>query len=582
MKNKKNKSRAVETHGGFNFKSTENVSDRHVFEKLCLDTSLKGFSYDPDLLVNLDKVSSFDEACIRLTTKCGSIITQLSSVGHSITHFAVTAATTVTGTVTSPKTPKVPKIPDSPVPLISSQFSPSSLYFLDSQTSPMLSPSSLAKPKFHGFDDQNNGSLTPQDHRNIRVMSELWGGLKKKNYTGMIAVARVTGTSILSKSSKDRYSIKALTDTLLSNVKGYFMFQNFSSNFDKDFENSVANNNGKNNNSEPGSEYLLYVVYRSKAAVKETKKDALKHKSTESEKLSSPWSTYVSGSSRKLRHESGDSAVSSCSSVGSSTSGGPCSFSSPSGNAPNLRLDISRDTVDAGNTRNIFTNPQSYSSPQTLRYPPTSQGRKLIIQPSPSLSPKAASFGGVKGQKLFSPKAQPAQSSVKSPPASSQRNLRHQPYNKLQQDNKSSSKVANDTVSKAITVAIASLSQKAQPQKPQSMFATQLEQQQQKIAMKNQTSQQFAKSQHQQAKTSQQVQRQQPTRLQQQKSQETTTTAKPAFKSLLTKTVSPVQRVPITAPKSDGPTGPTKNLRSSPAAPVAISQRNLRHSFSKK
>jgi len=564
---------AVESPKTFNTKSSENTIERHVFEKLCLDTSLRGFSYDPTLLVDLEKVSSFDEACIRLTTKCGSIVTQLCSLGHNITDFAVAAVPTATGTLTSPKTPKVPKIPESPVSLFSSQVSPSSLYFLNSQTSQMLSPTSLSKPKFHGFDFMNKDTLTLQEKRNVRVMSELWDGLKKKSYTGMVAVARVMDTSLPNNSSKDRYSVKALTDTLLGNIKGYFMFQNVSSTFDKDFHNTGALNNGKNNNNEPGREYLLYVVYRSKAGDKNVKKTASKHKATAADKLSSPWSTDVSGSSRKLRHESGDSTVSSCSSISSNTSGGPCSFSVPTGKPSNLRLEIRQDTIiaTAMNKRGKFTSP--FSTPP-LRSTPVSQKRKLITPPSPTtskISPKTSPLQSPQGQRLFTSKSPTHISPTKSPTVS-QRNLRHHPY---KQANSSPNLEPVDTVSKAINTAIASVSPKTQPQ---SLFSNQVKQQQ-NIPVKKQTLSQLDKKQQQQNKQTIQVQTHLPTRNQQQK-KSPETAAKPVLKNVTTP-----KRVPITAPKIEGLTKSlTKNLRSSPAvpAPAPVSQRNLRHSFSKK
>jgi len=575
----KTKSVAVESPKAFNSKSSENTIERHVFEKLCLDTSLRGFSYDPTLLVDLEKVSSFDEACIRLTTKCGSIVTQLCSLGHNITDFAVAAVPTATGTLTSPKTPKVPKIPESPVSLFSSQVSPSSLYFLNSQTSTMLSPTSLSKPKFHGFDFMNKDTLTLQEKRNVRVMSELWDGLKKKSYTGMVAVARVMDTSLPNNSSKDRYSVKALTDTLLGNIKGYFMFQNVSSTFDKDFHNTGALNNGKNNNNEPGREYLLYVVYRSKAVDKNTKKAASKHKATEADKLNNPWSADVSGNSRKLRHESGDSTVSSCSSISSNTSGGPCSFSVPSGKPSNLRLEIRQDTIIASamNKKGKFASP--FSTPP-LRSTPVSQKRKLITPPSPTTS-KTSPLQSPQGQKLFTSKSPTHISPTKSPTVS-QRNLRHHPY---KQTNSSPNLEQVDTVSKAINTAIASVSPKTQPQ---SLFTNQVKQQQ-NIPVKKQNLTQLDKRQQQQNKQTVQVQTHQPTRFQQQK-KSPETTAKPVLKNVTTP-----KRVPITAPKtedlkknlrsySSSISSLPRNLRSSPAvpAPAPVSQRNLRHSFSKK
>ena len=265
----KRKSMGVESPECFNFKPTENTNERHVFENLCLDTSLCGFSYDPTLLVDLNKVSSFDEACIRLTTKCVSIVRQLCSVGHNVTDFAVTSVVTST---------KTTLVPESPVSLFSSQLLPSSVYFLDS--------TNLDEPNSNGFDCMNNDTLTPRDNINIQVMSELWGRLKNKNYTGMVAVACVTDSSVPNGRIKDCYSIKALADTLLSDIKEYFISEKNYSTFDKDFDNSGALNTGKSSNSEPGEEYLLCVVYRSKEAYKDIKNASLKQKATEADTCS--------------------------------------------------------------------------------------------------------------------------------------------------------------------------------------------------------------------------------------------------------------------------------------------------------
>ena len=64
------------------------------FETLCLEGS-SGFCYDDKLLVSVDKALHFDDAVIRLITKCGSILTQLSSLGNHVNQFTIGAISTV-------------------------------------------------------------------------------------------------------------------------------------------------------------------------------------------------------------------------------------------------------------------------------------------------------------------------------------------------------------------------------------------------------------------------------------------------------------------------------------------------------
>lgn len=201
------------------------MSERRVFESLCLDPGKRGFSYDSALMVDVDNAADFDEAVIRLTTKCNSIITQLRSLGHHIAEFSVTA--TKVG-ISEPKSPtsrfikgKTPGAETSPCPIIAAS------------------------------------SSTP-DGRNLKVMEERWCGLKQKNYSGMVAVARLSRSSIPKNGSGSRYSVRLLTEALLSHIQAYFMFQSYNPDFQR--WTTTTGIGCKSESTE--DEYLVYLVYR--------------------------------------------------------------------------------------------------------------------------------------------------------------------------------------------------------------------------------------------------------------------------------------------------------------------------------
>lgn len=198
------------------------MSDRRVFESLCVDPGRRGFSYDSALLVDVDRALDFDEAVIRLTTKCNSIVTQLRTLGHHITEFSVTAT-------------KV------------SSFEPISP--ASSTIKAMTCGNTIRCPII-------SGTNTP-DSRNLKVMEEQWCGLKQKNYSGMVAVARLSRSSIPRNGSGGRYSVRALTEALLGHIQAYFMFQSYS----PDFQCLTTSEMG-NKIESAGDEYLIYLVYR--------------------------------------------------------------------------------------------------------------------------------------------------------------------------------------------------------------------------------------------------------------------------------------------------------------------------------
>ena len=196
------------------------MSDRRVFESLCMEPGSGGFSYDTALLVDVDRAVDFDEAVIRLTTKCNSIITQLSTLGHPVTEFSIASAKV--GVASSVSRTKAAR---------SSLTDDTSCYI----------PGNLVS--------------TPEG-RNLKAMQELWRGLKQKNYSGMVAVARLTRSSIPRNGCGARYSVQALKEALMSHIQAYFMFQSYNPMF------QPWSISSKDIEDEAHAEYLIFLVYR--------------------------------------------------------------------------------------------------------------------------------------------------------------------------------------------------------------------------------------------------------------------------------------------------------------------------------
>lgn len=188
------------------------MSARRVFESLCMDPGCGGFSYDTELLVDVDRALDFDEAVIRLTTKCNSIITQLRTLGHPVTEFSIASAKVGAAT----------------------------------RTSRSKHARSISEDSHHS---------TPEG-RSLKAMEELWSGLKRKNYSGMVAVARLTRSSIPKNGCGTRYSVHALKEALLSHIQAYFMFQAYNPKF------QPWGNSSRGEDDDPQNEYLVFLVYR--------------------------------------------------------------------------------------------------------------------------------------------------------------------------------------------------------------------------------------------------------------------------------------------------------------------------------
>lgn len=197
------------------------MSERRVFECLCLEPSKGGYSYDSALLVDVDRAFDFDEAVIRLTTKCNSIVTQFRTLGHHFSEFSV-AASKVEGSKTD-------------------------------------SPNAGNRRGKNDIDRMESPSGSPET-RNLRLMDYEWRRLKKKNYSGMVALARVTRSSIPRNGSGGRYSVKAFTEAVLSHIQAYFMFQSFCPEFERWMGGEEGTWGYGPENAD--DEYLLYLVYR--------------------------------------------------------------------------------------------------------------------------------------------------------------------------------------------------------------------------------------------------------------------------------------------------------------------------------
>ena len=206
--------------------------ERRVFEALCLEPEKRGYSYDPILLVDVDRAFDFDEAIIRLTTKCNSIVTQLRTLGHHIEEFSV----------------------------LSSKVGPSS--------SPISSKAKTQEEE------------SSPESRNLKLMEDKWRVMKRKNYSGMVAVARVTRSSIPRNGSGGKYSVRTFAQALMNHIQAYFMFQSYNPDF-------VPWLQGGPYEVEEAEEYLVYLVYRihHTGPIRGTKRKAM----SEVDKLEMHW-----------------------------------------------------------------------------------------------------------------------------------------------------------------------------------------------------------------------------------------------------------------------------------------------------
>lgn len=218
------------------------MSERRVFESLCMNPGGGGFSYDTELLVDVDRAFDFDEAVIRLTTKCNSIITQLRTLGHPVTEFSIASAKVAAANRAS-----------------------RSKYIRGSVTEDTCHQRCSSSP----------------DGRSLRAMEELWCGLKQNKYSGMVAVARLTRSSIPKNGCASRYSVQALKEALLSHIHAYFMFQAFNPKF------QPWSISCRSEDDDPHAEYLMFLVYRIHAIPTPTVKRS--RRCSELERLDTSW-----------------------------------------------------------------------------------------------------------------------------------------------------------------------------------------------------------------------------------------------------------------------------------------------------
>ncbi|KAK7081276.1 hypothetical protein SK128_003206 [Halocaridina rubra] len=274
-------------------------SDRRIFEALCLEPEKRGFSYDPVLLVDVDHAFDFDEAVIRLTTKCNSIVTQLRTLGHHVEEFSV---------MSSKVGAQMPKSPSS----------------------------SKAESK---------EEVSSPETRNLKVMEDKWKVMKRKNYSGMVAVARISRSSIPRNGSGGKYSVHTFTQALMNHIQAYFMFQSYNADF-------VQWMSGGPYELEDADEYLVYLVYRIHHT---TPVRGKKRGLSEVDKLES-WGMYSPASRRRRRYTSGESSLSS-SSIGSSAS------STPSGGPAILTAPVTRSALRTSVGSTDMAKPWDHFSP---------------------------------------------------------------------------------------------------------------------------------------------------------------------------------------------------------------------------
>ncbi|XP_042882992.1 uncharacterized protein LOC122259997 isoform X2 [Penaeus japonicus] len=271
------------------------MTDRRVFECLCLEPSQRGYSYDSALLVDVDRAFDFDEAVIRLTTKCNSIVTQFRTLGHHFSEFSVAASKVDGGKADS-----------------------------------ALSPNTGNRRSKNDIEKMQSPSGSPET-RNLRLMDFEWRRLKKKNYSGMVALARVTRSSIPRNGSGGRYSVKAFTEAVLSHIQAYFMFQSFC----PEFERWMGGEEGtwSYGPETADDEYILYLVYRlrDKNIPPKPTTPTARRKWTEVDRLEFGWPFVPNTQKRRRRHTSGESNASTCSSTSTSStpSGGPSYLTPP-------------------------------------------------------------------------------------------------------------------------------------------------------------------------------------------------------------------------------------------------------------
>lgn len=276
-------------------------NERRIFESLCLEPEKRGFSYDPVLLVDVDHAFDFDEAVIRLTTKCNSIVTQLRTLGHEVEEFSV----------------------------------------MSSKVGSALNKAG------------DREEVSSPEIRNLKVMEDKWKVMKRKNYSGMVAVARISRSSIPRNGSGGKYSVQTFTQALMNHIQAYFMFQSYNADF-------LQWMTGGPYELEDADEYLMYLVYRlhHTTLVRGSRKRGL----SEVDKLES-WGMYSPASRRRRRYTSGESSISS-SSIGSSAS------STPSGGPAVLTAPVTRSATripipDLGKSWDKFSPPSAPTAPST-------------------------------------------------------------------------------------------------------------------------------------------------------------------------------------------------------------------------
>ncbi|XP_068202006.1 uncharacterized protein [Palaemon carinicauda] len=296
--------------------------ERRVFEALCLEPERRGFSYDPVLLVDVDRAFDFDEAIIRLTTKCNSIVTQLRTLGHHVEEFSVMSSKVGPSTVTSPVSSKI----------------------------------------------KEAEYISSPESRNLKLMEDKWRIMKRKNYSGMVAVARISRSSIPRNGSGGKYSVRTFAQALMSHIQAYFMFQSYNPDF-------VPWMSGGPYDVEDAEEYLVYLVYRihHPGPVRSSKKRHL----SEVDKLELHWGMFTPATRRRRRYTSGESSMSS-SSIGSSAS------STPSGGPTFVTAPLTRSTSRVPVPDHVWDH---FSPPSAPKAPSTGSTSSRPSTPSQPRTP---------------------------------------------------------------------------------------------------------------------------------------------------------------------------------------------------
>ncbi|XP_076032381.1 uncharacterized protein LOC143020109 [Oratosquilla oratoria] len=351
--------------------------EHQVFESLCLDPELRGYSYEDALLVDLARSSDFEEMVIKLTTKCNSILTQFRSLKMKMSNFSVCCAS-------------VCRNPREPVTVMTRRTTKQQ----EIDTHPLNIP--VEPPKKTFFSKPEVSEISRSSRRRLEALEHLWESYKDLNYSGMVAIAVISDMIVPQSVPKRNHAVNVFTKVLLEHIHTYFMFQDFHRDFKsvpkglEELQKQQMNLPIHRKNKDD-YEYVLYLVYKlKKPRVKNT------HRFSEVEKLEMSWGPFLVPLSSKRRHESGDSSASTSSSIASSSSSSCCFHSPATRSSCQATSGCLNDFDDVRTSRRkrlrsdseVGTTRRSVISPRT---------------PSPSRSPTFASPSSSPSTCMFSP-----------------------------------------------------------------------------------------------------------------------------------------------------------------------------------